>query len=131
MPPLPSVERLYFKPHLSQPAALPEATHIKAEEEESQENFPGAVCLSCTHLPLQQLLPAVFSFFFQEEAGAGRSDRDQQLAYPLVDADPVGVLMLDITDKRKGRRICFACLEMKKGQTVGCPVLSAGLSLHE
>lgn len=131
MPPLPLVERFYFKPHLSQPAALPEATRIKAEEEESQENFPGGVCLSCTHLPLHQLLPAAFSFFFREEPGEGHSDRDQQLAYPLMDADPVGILMLYITDKKKGERTRFGGLEMRKGQIVGCHVLSAGLSLHK
>lgn len=83
---------------------------------------------TCTYLPLRQLFRAVLSFFFGKEKREGRTDGDQQLTYSLVDAHPVGFLMVYIANKVKAEW-CFCLLGNDKRKDVS--VVSCGLSRQE
>lgn len=59
----------------------------------------GAGCkIDDVFLPLHQLFHSVFSFF-RSERREGCADRNQQLAYFLMDTNPVGFLMIYIANK--------------------------------
>lgn len=69
---------------------------------------------SCTYLPLHQLFHSVFSFF-RSERREGCADRNQQLAYFLMDTNPVGFLMIYIANKiRKEWYFCLLGNNVKK-----------------
>lgn len=83
---------------------------------------------SCTYLPLRQLFRAVLSFFFGKEKREGRTDGDQQLTYSLVDAHPVGFLMVYIANKvRAERYFCLLGNYIRKDVSV----VSCGFSRQE